>query len=78
MANLDTPERALVPASKCTVDHEIDLWYLRRDLRKLRASVNKGEVTAKQIKAELDSCLEKLGEGNFRCVTEDEAWTMER
>ena len=71
-------EKALVPAGNCTIDHEIDLWYLRRDLRKLRVSVNNGEVTAKQIKKELDSCLEKLGEENFRCVTEDEAWSMER
>tara|TARA_R100001224_G_scaffold55901_1_gene32902 strand:- start:97 stop:324 length:228 start_codon:yes stop_codon:yes gene_type:complete len=71
-------EKALVPAGNCTIDHEIDLWYLRRDLRKLRVSVNNGEVTAKQIKEELNSCLEKLGEENFRCVTEDEAWSMER
>ena len=71
-------EKALVSAGNCTIDHEIDLYYLRRDLRLLRASVNKGEVTAKQIKEELDSCLEKLGEENFRCVTEDEAWSMER
>ena len=71
-------EKALVPAGNCTIDHEIDLWYLRRDLRKLRVSVNNGEVTDKQIKKELDSCLEKLGEENFRCVTEDEAWSMER
>ena len=69
---------ALVPNSKCTVSHEVELFQLRRDLRLLKASVNKGEVTAKQIVWELDSCLEKLGEDYFRKVTEDEAWSMER
>jgi hypothetical protein len=74
----ENTEYALVPNSNCTIYHEIDLYYLRRDLRLLRASVNKGEVTSKHIIKELDSCLEKLGEENFRKVTEDEAWSMER
>lgn len=74
----ENTEYALVPASRCTVNHEVELYYLRRDLRLLRASVNKGEVTAKRIVQELDSCLEKLGEDYFRKVTEDEAWSMER
>ncbi len=74
----ENTEYALVPNSKCTVNHEVDLYYLRRDLRSLRSSVNKGEVTAKRIVQEINSCLEKLGEDNFRKVTEDEAWSMER
>mgnify|MGYP003139000331 CR=1 FL=1 len=74
----NSTEYALVPSSNCTVNHEVELWYLRRDLRKLRASVNKGDVTAKQIIFKIDECLEKLGEDYFRQVTEAEAWSMER
>ena len=74
----ENTEYDLAPASRCTVNHEVELYYLRRDLRLLRASVNKGEITAKRIIWEIDSCLEKLGEDYFRKVTEDEAWSMER
>lgn len=74
----ENTEYALVPASRCTVNHEVELYYLRRDLRLLRASVNKGEITAKQMVFKIDECLEKLGEDYFRKVTEDEAWSMER
>jgi hypothetical protein len=74
----ENTEYALVPNSNCTVSHEVELYYLRRDLRRLRASVNKGEITAKQMVFKIDECLEKLGEDYFRKVTEDEAWSMER
>ena len=74
----DTTTYALVPNSKCTVSHEVELYFLRNDLRRLRASVRRGAASGQQIVNALDECLDKLGEDYFRKVTEDEAWSMER